>query len=319
MSTFRLDRLSPDEFEDLVWRLCQRLLGAGTEKFRKGKDGGKDARFEGVAERLPSRSSPFRGKIVVQAKHTGNPIASVSDSDVAAILSREAPKIKKLFGDKEMDHYLCFTNRRKTGVAGSDREKKLREQSGVSSCFLYGLETIESWLGEYPEIVDDMRLREARPPIINPVQLEKLLTRLAAEDHLFDFEGGRGENEQDFRYPGLEAKNRINELSEEAFAVIREDSMAHFKLMDQILKNPRNRNLAKHYRNIAANFRGAFTSRRGEFDKFEEIFDFIHGRLVTRPAMEDMGWLIYCFLHYMYCECDLGRRAERGNIDDSNA
>ncbi len=76
MDKYRLDRLHPDTFEELVIRICRDLLGKGVIGFAKGKDGGRDGRFEGTAQHYPSTSVPWKGKFIIQAKHTTNSEAS---------------------------------------------------------------------------------------------------------------------------------------------------------------------------------------------------------------------------------------------------
>lgn len=67
---FAYEDLIEDQFETLVVLLCQRLLGMSVQGFAKGADGGRDARFNGTAELLPSKTAPWVGTIIVQAKHT---------------------------------------------------------------------------------------------------------------------------------------------------------------------------------------------------------------------------------------------------------
>ena len=39
---YRLELLSEDNFENLINRICQEVLGTGVISFSKGKDGGRD-------------------------------------------------------------------------------------------------------------------------------------------------------------------------------------------------------------------------------------------------------------------------------------
>ena len=73
---YRLEMLSEDIFERLVNRICQNILGMGVITFAKGKDGGRDGRFTGKAEKFLSSGETWTGKFIIQAKHTNNPIAS---------------------------------------------------------------------------------------------------------------------------------------------------------------------------------------------------------------------------------------------------
>lgn len=81
--------LSCDEFENLVILICNHILGSATIPFAKGKDGGKDGKFIGKANKIPSESAPWEGKIIIQAKHTEKINASCSDSSFKSIINNE--------------------------------------------------------------------------------------------------------------------------------------------------------------------------------------------------------------------------------------
>lgn len=76
MMKYPLEELTDSEFEKLVALICSEVLGVSTVIFSEGKDGGKDARFNGRANNFPSKSKPWEGKIVIQAKHTKRPNAN---------------------------------------------------------------------------------------------------------------------------------------------------------------------------------------------------------------------------------------------------
>ena len=95
MSRFSLHDLNDAEFEQLVVLICRELLGAGITSFAPGRDGGKDAKFEGMANSFPSATAPAFGKFIVQAKHTSSPVASCSDYDFkTTLIGHEIPKIQ---------------------------------------------------------------------------------------------------------------------------------------------------------------------------------------------------------------------------------
>lgn len=50
------------EFEDLVRPLGLRLFGASLTSFKAGKDGERDARFDGIPDEWPSKNSGQQGK-----------------------------------------------------------------------------------------------------------------------------------------------------------------------------------------------------------------------------------------------------------------
>ncbi|WP_227815771.1 hypothetical protein [Nitrogeniibacter aestuarii] len=99
---YAYENLSEDQFEELVVLLCRRLLGMGVQGFAKGVDGGRDAKFVGTAELLPSRAAPWNGTVIVQAKHTNGYNRSFSESDFYnldsqnSITGKELPRIQKL-------------------------------------------------------------------------------------------------------------------------------------------------------------------------------------------------------------------------------
>ena len=99
---FAYEDLSDGQFENLIVFLCQRLLGISVQGFAKGPDGGRDAKFVGTAELHPSKSAPWNGTTIIQAKHTNGYNRNFSESDFFcptasnAVLNKEIPRIKKL-------------------------------------------------------------------------------------------------------------------------------------------------------------------------------------------------------------------------------
>jgi Tetratricopeptide repeat/NB-ARC domain len=171
MKDYLLHTLSPGDFETLVVKLCHEILGIGTISFSSGKDGGRDAFFEGTAERYPSSRDPWSGKFVIQAKHTEKADASCSDSDFDRLLfsqSRrpgapkpEAAKVAALRDEGQCDCYILFTNRK----LGSLTEKKLvgqlRQETGVPNVAILGKETLTSYLEDAPQIAEALHLQVA--------------------------------------------------------------------------------------------------------------------------------------------------------------
>ncbi len=103
---YPLHNLVDKEFETLVALICEEILGTGTIVFSDGKDGGRDAKFTGTANRFPSEADPWNGKFIIQAKHTTKPEASCSDRSFNTILKKELPRLRKLKEDGKVDCYL---------------------------------------------------------------------------------------------------------------------------------------------------------------------------------------------------------------------
>ncbi len=80
MKDYLLHTLSAGDFEELVVKICHEILGFGTISFSSGPDGGRDAFFDGTAQRFPSKADPWTGKFVIQAKHTEKDDVSCSET-----------------------------------------------------------------------------------------------------------------------------------------------------------------------------------------------------------------------------------------------
>ncbi len=163
----QLHALRWQDFEDLVVQLCHELLGRGTSQFASGRDGGRDAYFEGTAERYPSSPDPWSGKLVIQAKHTEKADASCSDTDFVRELltgtrekKSEAAKIAALRREGKCDAYLLFTNRRLPALQADKLIGELRRKTGVPRVAILGRKTISSYLDEYPEIARRFHLQK---------------------------------------------------------------------------------------------------------------------------------------------------------------
>jgi hypothetical protein len=147
---FLLHMLYWQEFEDLVRALGLRLFGAGLTSFKTGKDGGRDARFEGIPDAWPSKATGAQGKYVLQSKHTGGAQACCSDNDFKSHMKGEAKKVKKLIGDQELSHYVVFTNRTKTAAEDEAFRTSFGKIKGMSEAWLVGTEHLHGLLSPMP-------------------------------------------------------------------------------------------------------------------------------------------------------------------------
>jgi len=148
---YAYEDLGPSQFEDLVVAVCQFLLGAGVQGFATGPDGGRDAKFVGTAELLPSTANPWRGTVIIQAKHTNGINKSFTDSDFfsatsdTTVIAKELPRVKKLSKSGSLDFYLLFANRRLTGNGETLVRTHLVTETGLpaESVLLCGVEQLD--------------------------------------------------------------------------------------------------------------------------------------------------------------------------------
>lgn len=315
MDKYRLDLKSEDDFEKIVVRICQKVLGIGVTGFAKGKDGGRDGRFEGTAQNYPSASNPWGGKFVIQAKHTTYSEASCSDNEFfgnkTSIIALEIEKIKKLKSENEIDNYLLFTNRKKTGNKEAEIRKEIIKETKISNIAVLGVDFIEPNLTK--EIIKEFSLNRSLLPfefydqdireviILFSEELNKPLEREPITIDLF-----HNERPED----GIREKNLLNDLSVQYFEnEIRRNSQEYFKQIDEFLKNSINVKYSKQYRNTVRELNNLILIRRDDFEKFEEIFVFIYQKVFqeNQEEMREHRELIYIFLHFMYFQCDIGR------------
>lgn len=300
---YPLENLTDKEFENLVALICKEILGTGTVVFSTGKDGGRDAKFDGVANCFPSKSSPWSGKIVVQAKHTEKINSSCSDSDFQTILKKSVlPSIEKLKSLNKVDFYLLFTNRKLSGIQDAKIEDILDENTEITNRVI-GIETIDLWLKEYPRITRILNLNKLLLPLnFNENDLKEIINT---------FNKILGEEEKTIptipENRDIETKNELNKLSEEYFNSVIKKNLIYFDQIRDFLTDEINSEYLNKYENTIDDINEEIVVHRDEYEKFEEILNFLYKFIVeNNPELSQNRRLVRVFLHYMYYNCDIG-------------
>lgn len=310
---YRLELLSEDKFEDLTNAICKDQLGIGVVVFAKGKDGGRDGKFAGTAEKYPSSSEQWQGKFIIQAKHTSNPIASCSDTEFEKIVEREIPKLKKLKDGGEVDCYLLFTNRKHTAIKTTELEKYIKQQTEIANVAIIGKETInKQYLDGNKPLIKQFQLDVFSLPFdFSSSDLKELV--IAFKDALTtDMEDSIKKQSEEIKHNYLaiskEEKNAKNDLGKDYYEhVILKNSLQYFTKIDEFLRNPINSELKDYYYDIIAELNQIVTIKRDNFGAFEEILGFIYQQIVDdRSLIRGKKRFVLIFLHYMYFNCDLG-------------
>jgi hypothetical protein len=307
--------LSEDQFERLVLAICTWLLGPGVQGFSKGPDGGKDARFCGRAERFPSTTGPWDGRIVIQAKHTDLINRKFSETDFSSeadssVLSEELPRIQRLRNANELDYYMLFSNRRLAGVAEERLRKRIAIAAGIddSAVYLAGEEDLDKYLGLEPDIrrhagID--RLFDI-DPFIDPADLARVIKGLAeARDCLAAIPGS------DIPPPeqrlAFAEKNLINGLSEE-YAQLVQTYLKDFTPVQAFLAAPENAEHLGWYTDTVTDLNGLVLSQRRADQPFDQVLERTLRLLLDRDYdLKRQKRLTRTVLYYMYWNCDLGR------------
>jgi hypothetical protein len=308
MTPYRLYELNDQEFELLVGQICLHILGTGTIVFTPGKDGGRDGRFTGTAERYPSARSPLKGKFIIQAKHTTNPSASCSDPEFKRIMKLERPRIKALVVARELDHYLLFTNRRITGIKDASLTKDLKKVRGIKTANILARNTIDLHLTGNHRIWTDLGFdRDEIPFRVNP---QGLVSVIQSFHDVMKENGSQFDSATNFAYVDKKKKNRINKLTNDYYCYIQKDSLPHFDNIKRFLEDSRNEALRATYHEAADDLKARIITFRNRFHTFDEVLTYLYDQIVNGSAdLRGKKRLVRTFLHYMYFDCDIGSHA----------
>jgi len=306
MHDYHLHELGTSDFQDLTIHICNNILGIGTINFSEGKDGGRDGVFDGTAQKHPSTTDPWKGKFIIQAKRTQNPMASCSDAEFGVVIGKELPKIKKLVKAGQLENYLIFTNRKLSGIEHPKIIKYIKDKTSVKNAEIFGVEKITNILNANPEIVKACGLEKFRSPLrIHAEDIRDLIVAFYKnrEQIASDLDG-----RHNFEYPGIEKKNELNKLSETYFNYMKSDSEPYFNEITLFLKKPQNNKYTEYYYNTTDELKGKIKIRRTEFDQFERVFEYLYDDILDKYSKLKPKRLINVFLHYMYCNCDIGEK-----------
>lgn len=309
---YAYEDLDPHQFEDLAVALCQFLLGAGVQGFAIGRDGGRDAKFVGTADLLPSSGNPWRGTVIVQAKHTNGLNKSFTDSDFfsetsdTTTIGEELPRITKLREAGSLDHYLLFANRRLTGNGETLLRTHLMTRTGLpaESVLLCGVEGLEVWLKRFPQAASIACIDALDSPlIVSSDQLAELVETLStslgpAAARLDEVPGGR---------ISYDEKNHINAMSPEYARLLRRNYLKETGQIRDFLADPINERMLELYLSIVDEFQLKVVAKRKDYQSFDDVMNYLFDLLFARdPLLRAHKLWTRAMVFYMYWNCDLG-------------
>lgn len=311
---YAYEDLGDDQFERLVVILCQQLFGLGVQGFAKGPDGGRDARFSGIAAQIPSPNGPWVGNTIIQAKHCHGYYRSFSDTDFfnpgsqSSVISKEIPRIQNLRNDGELDHYILFSNRRLAANTERDIRKHISETCNIpeNSIFLCDVEQLELWLKQFPLVAKLADIDPVDSPlIVSPDGLAEIVQAIAQY---------RNDISNLMEHPPVPRtshaiKNTLNNMTEEYAKESRKRFLKETMEIDKFLAAPENDDLRQMYQSIADEFHIKIISKRKNHQTFDEIIEYIFELLLSRdPVLRQRSHkkLTRVILFYMYWNCDIG-------------
>jgi hypothetical protein len=296
------------QFEKLVVAICHFLLGPGVQEFCDGKDGGRDARFNGTANSFPSAAAPLVGKIIIQAKHTigiadhfSDP--SFSGSSVSSVLSIEMPKIKQLKKNNELDHYILFSNRKLSAGTEATIRKRIGVEADITSSHIVGVEGMDRYLKAYPKAAEMADIDPIDSPLrVSPDGLAKIVLamgKLIAPSNRTEID--------DFVRTAFEAKNFANGLSQE-YAQAIEGFLKYFDQIEAFLAHPENAELLTIYEEVIDEFRTKIVAARRDYVSFDKVLNYLLEQLFDRdPDLSSNRKMTRAVLYCMYWRCDIGK------------
>jgi hypothetical protein len=110
MPKYNLDALGDEEFEHVCQSLVQQIIGPGAKVYGMGKDGAREATFEGKAP-YPSKEQQWEGKWIFQAKFHNTSRIGPRDArrTIIAEIDDELTKITKKYRHP-CDNFILMTN-----------------------------------------------------------------------------------------------------------------------------------------------------------------------------------------------------------------
>ena len=309
------EELSPEQFETLVVFICQKLLGISVQGFATGPDGGRDAKFLGTAELHPSRSAPWTGTTIIQAKYTNGYNRSFSETDFYksnsdnTVIGGELPRVVALREKKQLDNYMLFANRRLGGNAESEIRQHIATRCGVSeeSVYLCGTQQIEMLLKIFPDIPRMADIDPVDTPLtVSPDELAEVIQAFCQQQGIFKDAASIPPSPR-IRY---EDKNVLNSMSAEYAAELLKRYLKDTKQIDLFLEAPENEEMKERYQTVIEEFQLQIVSKRKNYQSFDEVMQYLAGLLFARdPILNQRKHkrLTRAMLFYMYWNCDIGK------------
>lgn len=303
--------LYEQQFEDLVVECMRKLFGIGVQSFAPGKDGGRDARFNGTADRFPSEAAPWTGQTVGQAKHTlatnahyGE--AKFSNDTPSSTVVVEAKRVKKLVEAGEVDGYIFFTNRRLGGTTEQKVRKLFAKHSGLSEdrIHLCGVEMLDDLIYRYPDIPELAGLKPLDGPLL--IGSKDIAEVIIAIAEILSTTPAATDSPVVDRI-SYDDKNVANNMSPEFAKHLEKQYLSYSAQIGAFLADPGNTEFLNHYNAAVDDFQIKVIEKRADFESFDALFNHLTELLIQRDTMlSKERKLTRAMLFFMYWNCDLG-------------
>ncbi|MBI1346285.1 hypothetical protein GC163_08335 [bacterium] len=305
--------LSAKDFERLVVAICIEILGPGVASFCAGKDGSRDARFEGTANHFPSSANPYKGKFIIQAKHTEDPVAKYSDPDFSSerdssVISGECLGVKKLVDDGHLDIYFLFSNRKMSGVAEEPIRSRITRDTGAKTIELFGIERIDNLLKKFKQALQTFGAEPMNLPLLVTCEdLSEVILAISQNKAAFT----DAFMPDDLQRVSFKRKNENNGLSSDLAEYIRRQYVPQFDNVKKFLARPGNEAVRERYEAAALEFEEQIAIHRKAYGSFDDVLIRVKSLLAKRDGdLARNKALTNLVVYYMYWNCDIGSKVE---------
>jgi hypothetical protein len=306
---YNYSELSYTQFEHVVTHICYKLFGIGTSTFADGRDGGRDARFDAIANIYPSERKPWSGLTIIQAKHTSGFNKKFSDDDFfnnkTSQINKEIPKICTLIQEDSLQNYILFSNRKLSANYNEDILNHISINTGLDkeNIALIGIDQIEELLKAFPQIVDATDLHPFDMPLnIDPDELAEVILAINSGISALN----TNDLDMTINRVAFNEKNKINNLGE-SYANTILDQIESLAVIREYLSMPENDEALTRYRESAAELKAKISIYIRDLDKFDFVIDFVIDLLISRDSdCKKHRFLTRIVIYYMYYNCDIG-------------
>jgi len=296
------------DFENIVIDICEEILGIGVISFSMGTDEGRDGRYNGKSNKYPSENENWNGRWIIQSKHTEKIQAKLSDSDFKHTINKEIKRLKKLLKKEEINNYVVFTNRKQVAKSSEELIELIKKDTEIKNVQIIGEENISRYLGKYLKIVKKYDLGVDYKLDITPEDIKELILEL---NKFFSSKPKIRKKAEKFKIKEgfLEAKNKLNNLSEDYYNYQVKKYQIYFNELEKFLQNPRNNDIFEIYSSIRTEYNEEIILKYGYYSKFDEILNELFKQIKKfNPQLNKEN--IYLILVFMYCNCDIGKVPE---------
>ena len=303
--------LSPTQFEHLVIHLCGELFGLAAETFSDGPDGGRDSRFEGLAQMYPSTARPWDGLTVIQAKHTNSYNSKFSDPDFFSLdsesstIAGEVKKIKKLIAEDGLNNYIIFSNRKLPANVNEKIKKYLSKETGLpkESIGLIGTEYMSLLFKRFPHIAKMVDLNPYDVPLsIQPDDLAEVI--MSIKEALPTIK--KKDIEPNLTRTDFDDKNELNSLTD-SYARHILKKMGDFYVIENFLSMPDNEEHQQKYIETADELHAKICIYKKDHHSFDQVIEKTIELIIDRDNdCRRNRTLTRAMVYYMYYKCDIG-------------